>query len=820
MAMKKKLLTMLIISFSFFFELFGQKTKQHPFVLQQVNFRGSVEKIHLTDYNSDQKDEYIMLVDQPGVKSSIRLYDHDLPTLHYQKNFQTEILDFCALDWNDRGFTEILLIEKDSHWINLLLMNIETISDTLAFFSFISLDEFGEDISVKYPKSIDINKDGFKDIIVATNSGKNPKKRAVSAIDLKNKKVLWEFLLAPNIRSLNIKFIDNVPFLIVSTISPNNGYFKNNMSDSFSYALVLDPFTGKCLFQKELGRGSSFTDIIYFNYFSDSGLEFVSASANQNIDVTDPGKIILWDFDSGTMQKIVDNFYTEEIIHVADINNDGKNELVRSGLNDKILIYNENFIPLDTILIPDHQLRIEKITDINRDGFLEYIISADRTSTFILNNRKEIQAKADFYGEVYSIKSGKKNDYLIGILNYEQNLLKVFSFQPNKETASNITFNFVGGIVLGILLTISIFFIYSIIQRKRKLLNSAEIVENLPLATLITDANEKILLCNHEMEKILKISRSRIIDRVFASFFQERNISADLKKNSKTEKWQNQNFNLKFENSKKKSFDGRLQQLWHKKTFLGYLLSVSDRTQALHYRQTIAWAAMAQRLAHEIKNPLTTVKLSLQRLKMEYEEIPDSVKNKYDKYVDSILEEIIRLRKVSENFMKLCRVDLPKFQLINLDEIIRRVLLKFKLVVTENVSIEYNPGINLPEIEADADQIEAIINNIIDNSVKAISQKGSIEIKTQIIEEIRIDKNYRSILIEIEDNGKGIPEKQMDKIFEPYVKGETDGTGLGLAIVKKFIENHNGSINIFSKENTGTSANIQLPIKQKTNYNE
>jgi two-component system nitrogen regulation sensor histidine kinase NtrY len=148
-----------------------------------------------------------------------------------------------------------------------------------------------------------------------------------------------------------------------------------------------------------------------------------------------------------------------------------------------------------------------------------------------------------------------------------------------------------------------------------------------------------------------------------------------------------------------------------------------------------------------------------------------------------------------------------------LDESITNVVSKYKLAVPENISIKFSSENDLPIIEADPEQLETILCNLIDNAIRAVNQKGKIEIRSCLIQKIELERHVDFLQVEIEDNGIGIAEDGLKNIFDPYVTGNKDGTGLGLAIVKRIVENHKGFISINSKKNIGTLVTVQLPVK-------
>ena len=771
---------------------------------------------HAADLNYDGADEFILKVPQKGAVCAIRLYASDLNVIFFQKNFPKRITSINTCDWDHKGFKEILLIEQDRHWINLLLLDAVNEEDTLAFMPLVSVDQFGPNIIARYPVFWDINQDGYEDVILSIGSGLQPKLRAVWAVDLKNQNILWKYALATHVNptmELKLFLSEKHPYLLIPTLSPANGYSANGMDDSHSYALVLDAVSGKCLFRKELGAALSNTRTYYLYNYASAREDLLTITCNQSFQEWDKGKIIIWDWQTQTIRKRLSNFRYQEWIHIADVNNDGTNEVIRSGLDNRILIYDANLIPIDTLIFSFSKITVKKIIDFNKDGFLEYIVSVDPNQTLVVNNSGEILAQADFSGEVSTVHLGVDRPLGLLIFNPKEKLLSVFTLRRNWIPAQNSARFFLVGAIAGSLLFIIVLtFLYLKTKKKSLLKANIPVLENLSLAALITNKNGKIVFCNGEMEKTIGIKKSQILFHPLSELFSMYQISLDFNQFCTPSQLSDQSFTIEVKKGKKtRTVVLRVNKIWEKGVFLGFLVTVEDITYKTHYQQSISWASMAQRLAHEIKNPLTTVKLSLQRLKMEYENEMDKKREKYDLYVDSILEEVIRLRKVAENFMKLCRVEPLDLKPVQINKLIDQIVQKYRQVLPDSLSLKFIPEKNIPEIMGDNDQLETLLSNLLDNAINATEQKGNIEIRTILNQNIHSEGVNETIVLQIEDDGKGIPKEKLETIFEPHVKNDEKGSGLGLAIVKKIVNDHKGKIFISSKVRAGTIVTVHFP---------
>ncbi len=216
-----------------------------------------------------------------------------------------------------------------------------------------------------------------------------------------------------------------------------------------------------------------------------------------------------------------------------------------------------------------------------------------------------------------------------------------------------------------------------------------------------------------------------------------------------------------------------------------------------------AWREMAKQVAHEIKNPLTPMKLSIQQLQRISKDNPDDLNDRIERTAITLIEQIETLTKIANefsSFAKMPKADEVEFNLIPIIET------TIDLYKEENTAITLTDECNgTANIVADKDQLSRVFNNLIKNALQAIPE--NIEGKITVF----ISQKENNFLIEIKDNGTGIPNDKKDKIFVPNFTTKSTGMGLGLAMVKNIVENANGSIWFTTKENIGTSFFIEIP---------
>jgi nitrogen fixation/metabolism regulation signal transduction histidine kinase len=218
-----------------------------------------------------------------------------------------------------------------------------------------------------------------------------------------------------------------------------------------------------------------------------------------------------------------------------------------------------------------------------------------------------------------------------------------------------------------------------------------------------------------------------------------------------------------------------------------------------------AWREMARQVAHEIKNPLTPMKLSLQYLLKAIAEKSNNVHELTASVANTLVEQINHLNQIAGEFSQFANIGNPKKEVFELNDELKLVLQLHSMA--DNVTIFFNPIQSSCKIEADKTQINRLFNNLILNAIQAQQQNSNSTIR--IDEEI----NATTILVKIKDNGTGIPYEKQSKIFTPNFTTKTSGTGLGLAMCKGIVEQNNGKIWFETKENIGTIFFVELPLQ-------
>lgn len=274
---------------------------------------------------------------------------------------------------------------------------------------------------------------------------------------------------------------------------------------------------------------------------------------------------------------------------------------------------------------------------------------------------------------------------------------------------------------------------------------------------------------------------------------------------AKEKEWQ-QEFIFSINHQKKTLLLKGTPQYTTDKALLGYILIFDDVTPIIQSQRNAAWSEVAQRLAHEIKNPLTPIQLSAERLQRKlHDQLDDDANKILKKSTDTIVQQVAAMKSMVNDFSDFARPPKSTPQVISIGQLIDNITTLYQAQI-QRLSIHI--GDNLPQTFADPVRLRQVLINLIKNAQEAIAdtENGQITVSSCY------HKNNDCIEISIADNGPGVDNSELEHVFEPYVTSKEKGTGLGLAIVKKIIEEHGGSIIIQPVEPHGANFIIQLPV--------
>jgi two-component system nitrogen regulation sensor histidine kinase NtrY len=247
----------------------------------------------------------------------------------------------------------------------------------------------------------------------------------------------------------------------------------------------------------------------------------------------------------------------------------------------------------------------------------------------------------------------------------------------------------------------------------------------------------------------------------------------------------------------------------------GYVVTFDDITDLVSAQRTAAWADVARRIAHEIKNPLTPIQLSAERLRRKYAGEVVSDKEVFEQCTDTIIRQVGDIGRMVDEFSSFARMPTPVMRRENAQELIHQATF-LQRVTHPQITFETESPRETVELYCDGRLVSQALTNVLKNAAESIGARAARgdEFQGRIV--VHLEQPEGFVVFRIVDNGIGLPHEQRDRLTEPYVTTRAKGTGLGLAIVRKILEDHNGEILLKDAGDAGgAEVTLKFPSQQK-----
>ena len=266
---------------------------------------------------------------------------------------------------------------------------------------------------------------------------------------------------------------------------------------------------------------------------------------------------------------------------------------------------------------------------------------------------------------------------------------------------------------------------------------------------------------------------------------------------------------------------------------LGKVIVFEDISGLIRSKKLTAWSEMARQVAHEIKNPLTPMKLSAQQLLQAYKDGRGDFDDVLEEGVGIIIEQIESLRRIAVEFSQFSRMPERKIESTDINEIVEESLAQYERALAPSVEITKDLRGVMPAVEVDRDEMKRVFLNIVENAVQAMPEGGRLHVASAPGKTGGEDADYRFVAtsraahdetlkafveVAFTDTGCGVPRENSDKLFEPSFSTKTQGSGLGLAISKGIMDAYGGEIVIESREGRGTRVRVRIPHKDRSTF--
>lgn len=476
-----------------------------------------------------------------------------------------------------------------------------------------------------------------------------------------------------------------------------------------------------------------------------------------------------------------------------------------SPMSNQLLCFDAEFNLIKQKTTPYNCLRIKGFQDIDRDGKSE-LITSSTNGTQIFDQDLNLLAETKAIGHISFRQQGPKLPSEISVSEkrfYHYRIVKnpFIQWLPALFIGMFILFLallFLSHRILTLLYTYFSYFVHSVKQT--------------PNAVVLLRPDGRIFFFNSRLQNLLEPAVPLAKNRHYLQAFSEYAQLTEFISESMLGKEANQAELFIIRGSKE--IKGQVSAIPFKMKLghiLSWLIEIQDFSVPVLSDRHKTWSNTVRKMAHDIKTPLGSVVLNIERIQQKIQDTAPTALEITGNDFNMTLSEIKRIQEMTRHFLKFTKLEAPNIQPVQVKEILDTTLSLFSAYINDSLHIELNLEQEEHTIYVDPQQLQMAMQIFIENAIDALKGKGKILITSVLAQ--NLEQNFKNELeIEIADNGPGIPANLQDQIFEPFCTTKKDGTGMGLAIARKIIFDHNGSVELISKENFGAVFRITLPV--------
>ncbi len=661
----------------------------------------------------------------------------------------------------------------------------------------------------------DLNNDGYAEIILAIRSGESIRPRGIYIFDARQKKIINERPLDIAISGLTIADLNMAGRTDILLTSNATG----NIASGYTYG------DQNCwLFALDSDLNFLFDPIAIGEYPSSLSLNVIDANTQPQILVTYryngykniPDKILVID-PNGTL--ITErNFLRAKLVPPVDISSTNETELISAEINKGIWKINDkldaNFYPLPVTIF-------QSFGDLNNDFEPELIIGTGRRLQIYNKDIKPL-ARLQYVTLLDNLQVRTTGDLKSQLVAKSENVLFYLKLSDPLYNLSLPAYLLISIPAIFSLLV----FIHFIIKRVHVFsLFLFHLLRRSSNGLMLIDQSGKTIRINSKIMEFFRLDSQfrkgvqykellmsvpeiiRIIDNELSNYVS----------GSKTSSSQHE---ITFHKNDFQ-FRGELHITPLNSKFgiiYAFLIEVINHTESVISDRTRTWSRSVQKMAHDIKQPLSTIALNLKILQRYLSNENISEKERITENLEIMRSELDRVRDMTKSFLKFVNLENPSLQVIDLQEIVQKSLERYKIYDSCELRIETDFDEEIKYVKADPKQLEMLIHILIENAIDALKGKGLIRVTTVLAHNPDVFHNSY-VEVEISDNGPGIPEDIINQVFEPFYTSKREGTGIGLAIAKKIVEDHHGKIDVYSTPELGATFSLTIPVFENHEQN-
>lgn len=831
--------------FLLYSSVFSQKLKNNwdyrpkcfPFILAAVDI---YERAQFIDFENDGLIETVTLSphEQDGTPPHFEIRDQNNKFRH-RENYDPETVlmpPVSFIDMNDDLKPELYLpiLRNDSLFVDIFAVS-NSVKRVCRIFITRGQPRRIDDGTI-YPWQprirdafyIDIDGEGNKKLISIVRSFHARVKRGVYIHSYPNGELISSFLLGAQPNQAFIEDFDNdgVLELVMHTSTPINGAEVNGFSDSFSYLIWFElsphiyPKHSICISTGYNVEASAFYD----NFVGDKEKEFLTITMASESDAKAELRIIS-PLTLKTDQLRQYNFKVETVtpFHSPDFHHVHLLFSKRNGLVAAI----DEALNVDSLFVwPEKISAIKLGPDINNDGYNEYILQGIFNSVLFDYhfNLLAMWPLSNYMGTRRAIRSGH-SEY---ILNEASNSNVIYEIKQNRfYWVHRYIIPIISIFVTSFFLIVFLFALKEHIQHKSITRYIAHLVESDTRAIAIVDKKLRVLNSNQLLLEWFAIDhstkrKSLMLDEWLKTYPDLVTIIREWRdgySHIRREKFLALNI-AKGMRSLKLIYEPVPRSLLAKRVFQ---ISFIDRSVQSELEKIERWKQMAQRIAHDLKNPLGTIQMILQKLRTTTIRQHGNTEVEVLPYYDKIDDRVESLRKMIRNFLKFVSLEAPHLVATNITKFLSETLDIIAVTIPTDIELIREIPDDIIAVDVDIEQMTSVLENLIANAIDAMPQGGSIRVSLSMAQQLQFpgydDQPHSYALLEVRDTGIGIPPEVLNRLFEPKFSYFKESSGLGLAIAKKIIDDHHGHIEVESEVDIGTLVTIYFPIRKNLKSN-
>ncbi len=766
------------------------------------------------DFNHDGLSEKYLVSNGSDNKYHIIFYNHSDAIID-QLNLQ-EFIDFQCIffgDYNGDGYDECFVFSTKKDSLFLYVFDIARRQNILTRHFLMKLPYPHPFFKITDAVLYDLHNDYKKELLFLVHPGLYSAHRGLYVFDLQTKKIVNRF----ENNASKVKIIlfdlnnDGKDEIVLLGKANGNGKKEVPFTDWKNWVFILDQDLN--LIQKPCSFGS-FPSIVHIKKVRIKDQPFLLLAHYQATQAYQdkPLGLYLVNGQGRFVKKHYLKLKDASDAIIAVDNPENVKKIFVTTKSNTLFCFNPDFKLLHQNRTKFSTLILKRLCDLDNDGTAE-LITSSTNGVQIFDQDLRLLASNKMPKKISTLSIRYRGYGLtpeIGITGEK----KFYLFSVHKNPLFRI---------LPLLFIILFLFLLVILYFANKLLNQLQIyfnyftysIKQTTSAILLLRPDGRIFYFNQRLAILFAIQESLSKDSLYHEALKDYpQITEFIEESIKSSHSHQQEINI---NTGEKEIKGQLLAIPFKSRFgriIAWLIEIQDFTSSVLNDRYRTWSRTVRKMAHDIKTPLGSVLLNIERIQQKIQDAAPELMESTAQDFQMTLTEIKRIQEMTRHFLKFTNLEIPNTQPVFVNTIIFNTINHFQAYLGNGLEIETNLESEPHTIEADPKQLEMAFQIFIENAIDALKGKGKILITSVLAQ--NLEENFQEYLeIEIADNGPGIPVAKQDQIFEPFFTTKKDGTGMGLAIARKIINDHNGKIELISKERFGTVFRITLPAKME-----